>query len=123
MKSAEKIRQDSIRVLELVEYLEKNYDCKDDKNRMIENSVFKEFQDLPVSIIGELLDPVTRTDNLEIAVDMYENLYKIASGGKNKDDFEKEFADKLFKKFVDPKYGGRDNLIKKIQENNKDNNK
>ena len=113
----------STRVVEMLDIIEKNKGRDISETRIF---LIDKFDDVPVSIIKLLTIDGTeeeRVENLNRLLRLLENLGKAKSGKKELTQCASEFNDEIAERYVYPKFGGKENFEKKIEEDqNRDQN-
>ena len=84
-----------------------------------EKTVYQKYnQYMPIKIIGLLIDENERYDNLDKLIDMFDSLDDVKQGNKNMQKEYEKFSEKLNEQYLYPQYGGKEQFITEMQQNN-----
>ena len=104
-------------VFDFIQFTDKSQIKNMIKNRYGEfiNVVTEKYPDIPFSIIKMLIDnDSNRDENIKRLISVFERLNNIKKGKHDINNEFKDFQEEISEEYLYPKFGGRDEFIKKM---------
>jgi len=92
--------------------------CKKKKNQHEVTLTHKYINELPIKIINLMFED-DRYNHLDQLLDMFDKLKEVKKGNVDINEQFAKFSEKLNETYVYPTHGGKDNFLKKMQNNKK----